>query len=224
MNKKNEILEALLGLVFVVVFNVLFFVLGGVEHTASVWISYGFIHFAYLMTLLVPYMTRKGSTSTALFGMTIGSISLTYFFFEFVVGIVFILVKPESYKIALLLQVIIAGIYFVILISTLMANETTANNLEKQEIEVAFIKDSSTRVKLLLDKFDDKKTNKAIEHLYDVIRSSPTISSPAAKQYETDILAGICSLEKLIETGDKEATIKAAGEIVSLVELRNSQK
>lgn len=95
---------------------------------ASVWISYGFIHFAYIMLLITPKLIRK-SSSSAVFGFSLYSISSTYFLVAFIVGVIFIFVRPESYKGSLVVQVIIAGIYAVMLISHMIANEHTADVL-----------------------------------------------------------------------------------------------
>lgn len=221
MNKKKIVLGILLDLVFLLVFNVVFFVVGGTEHSVSVWMSYGFIHFAYLMVLLTPFLTRKGSSSSYLFGLTIASVSTTYFLVEFVVGLVFIFINPESFKAPLVVQIIIAGIYLVILLINMMANETTADNLQKQKDEIAFIKNASSRIKGLLDKLDDKKANKAIEQVYDLIHSSPTKSCVAAQGCETDIMNKIAQLEDYVSSKDKDSAVKIAGEITSLIEERN---
>lgn len=58
MNKKS-LLYILLDLIFLAVFNTVFFVVGGTEHPASVWIAYGFIHFSYIMVLVTPFLVRK---------------------------------------------------------------------------------------------------------------------------------------------------------------------
>lgn len=221
MNKKKIVLGILLDLVFLLVFNVVFFVVGGTEHSVSVWMSYAFIHFAYLMVLLTPFLTRKGSSSSYLFGLTIASVSTTYFLVEFVVGLVFIFINPESFKAPLVVQIIIAGIYLVILLINMMANETTADNLQKQKDEIAFIKNASSRVKGLLDKLDDKKANKAIEQVYDLLHSSPTKSCVAAQGYETDIMNKIAQLEDYVSSKDRDSAVKIAGEITSLIEERN---
>ena len=118
----------LLDLVFLIVFNVVFFVAGGTDHPASVWISYGFIHLAYIMLLITPFLIRK-STNTAVLGFPLYSISSAYFIVAFIVGLIFIFTHPESYKAALIVQVIIAGIYAVMLISHMIANESTGNAL-----------------------------------------------------------------------------------------------
>ena len=146
MNKKS-ILYILLDLIFIAVFNTVFFVVGGTDHPSSVWISYGCIHFSYLMVLATPFLTRK-SSSSAVFGFSIYSISAVYFFVEFFTGLVFIFVGSDSYKASLVIQVIIAGIYAVLLIANLIANEHTADSIERHEDELAYIKDAASRIKL----------------------------------------------------------------------------
>ena len=86
---------------------------------------------------------------------------------------------------------------------------------------VAFIKNASSRVKKLLDKLDDKKANKAIEQVYDLLHSSPTKSCVAAQGYETDIMNKIAQLEDYVSSKDRDSAVKIAGEITSLSEERN---
>lgn len=220
MNKKKVVLGILIDLVFLVVFNVVFFVLGGTDHTPAGWMAYWFIHFAYIMVLLTPALTRK-SSSSYIFCLTIAGISSTYFIIEFIVGIIFIALNHDSIKVDLVVQIIIAGLYLVILLANMIANETTADNLARHEDEVAFIKNASSRVKALMDKFDDKKANKVIEQVYDLIHSSPSKSCVAAQSYENDVVNTIGELEGYVSSNDKDQAVRVAGEIVSLMEERN---
>lgn len=71
---KKVILWVLLILVFLIVFNTIFFLVGILPHPLSVWLSYGFIHLAYLMVILTPLLTRK-SSSASIFGASIFTIS-----------------------------------------------------------------------------------------------------------------------------------------------------
>ena len=130
--KKTNILWGILNLIFLIVFNFIFFVAGGSEHNASVWISYGFIHFAYLMLLLTPKLIRDGK-SKSVFGFSLYSISATYFLIEFVTGIIFILVSPESYKAAFLVQLCITGLYGIILVSNMLSDEYSSSAEEKRQ-------------------------------------------------------------------------------------------
>ncbi|MCM1062442.1 MAG: hypothetical protein NC452_19480 [Eubacterium sp.] len=217
---KKTILSILLDLIFLGIFNTVFFLLGGTEHPASVWVSYSFIHFAYLMILATPLLIRK-SSSAAVFGFSIYSISSAYFFVEFVVGLIFIFIRSEGFKAALVTQVIIAGIYAIVLLANLIANEKTADAIENKETEVEYIKIAASRVAALVGKSSDKKTNKAVEKAYDLLHSSPTKSISSVKSIETQVLNQISLLEEAVMANESEEIIAYSAEIIRLMEERN---
>lgn len=218
--KKTNVLWIILDLIFLIIFNVVFFVLGGTEHNVSVWISYGFIHFAYFMLLFTPYLIRKGKSS-AVFGFSLYSISTVYFLIELVTGTIFILVPPESYKGALLTQLCIAGLYGIILVSNMIANEHTADAEEKREYQIAYVKDTSAKLKDLLENIRDKNAKKKVERVYDAIYSSPVKSHSDLAQIEDRILQSINKLEDEILAGNKENIISLANSLLAAVNERN---
>lgn len=196
MNKKRT-LWILLDLVFLIVFNVVFFVAGGTDHPASVWISYGFIHFAYIMLLITPLLIRK-STNTAVLGFPLYSISSAYFIVAFIAGLVFIFIRSDSYKASLIVQVIIAGIYAALLISNMIANENTAESVERHEKELQYVKEASSKLKGIMNSINDKKLYKKVEKLYDLFHSSPVKSDNSVSNYELKALELIDNLESNI--------------------------
>lgn len=212
MNKK-QMLWILLDLVFLIVFNVMFFLMGGTEHPVSVWISYGFIHFAYFMLLLTPFLTRK-TTNTAVLGFPLYFISSVYFIVVFVVSLFFVLLHPNSYKAVLIIQIIIAGIYALLLISNLIANEYTADSSERHEMELQYIRDASSRLKGIMDSISDKQLRKKVERLYDLLHSSPAKSNNSVRDYELTVLELIDKLEGNISRNE----IPAAEANISKIE------
>lgn len=219
LNKKN-VLWLILDLIFLVIFNIVFFVVGGTEHPVSVWISYGFIHFAYLMLLVTPKLIRK-SSSSAVFGFSLYSISSTYFLIALVTGVVFILVRSESYKVSLVVQVIIAGIYAIILISHMIANEHTADNIERHEMELQYVKECSARLKGVMNRVEDKKVKKQIEKAYDLIHGSQVKSNNSARDYELVVMDMIEVLEQNISRNDLVAASTTIEKIIRNADERN---
>ena len=218
--KKTNVLWIVLDLILLIIFNVIFFVSGGVKHNVSVWVSYGFIHFAYFMLLLTPRFIRRGKSS-AIFGFSLYSISATYFLIEFVTGITFILVSPESYNIALLVQLCIAGLYGIILISYIIANEHTADTEEKRQYQIAYVKDASAKLEGLLENISNKEAKKKVERVYDVIYSSPVKSHSNLAQIEERIIQSINELENAVSTGNKDAIISLANSLLGAANERN---
>lgn len=212
MNKKSS-LWIILDMVFIIVFNLVFFVVGGTEHPTSVWISYGFIHFAYVMLLITPLLIKR-RTNTAVLGFPLYSISSMYFIIAFIAGLIFIFTHPEGYKAALITQVIIVGIYAIMLVSHMIANESTAENTEHHEMELRYVRDSSAKLKRIMDDVDNKQLYKKVEQLYDLLHSSPSKSNNSVRDYELNVLELIDTLESNIKRND----ISAAEETISKIE------
>lgn len=219
---KKNVLWIVLDLVFLIVFNITFFVVGGTDHPSSVWISYGFIHFSYLMLLLSPLFVKE-SNSLAVYGFSISSISTAYFLIEFVVGLVFIFLKQEKITAALIVQLIIAGAYVITLVSHLIANEKTAEEVEKHEKEVAYIKQCSSRVKKLIGKSGNRKVNREIENLYDLLHSSPSKTAPSVHTIERTIFNEIVRLEEIVSDEYSELIVRKIRDITFMIDERNRQ-
>lgn len=219
MNKKS-VLWILLDLVFLIVLNIVFFVMGGAQHPASVWISYGFIHFAYIMLVATPFLIRK-SSSAAVFGFSLYSISSAYFFAAFIVGVIFIAAHPENYKWSLIVQVVIAGFYAIMLISNMIANEHTADSIERHEMELQYVKESSTMLKGIMEMATDKALKKKIEKAYDLLHSSQMKSSGAVRDYEVTVMDLIEVLEQNVARNDVVAANTTLDKIMKNANERN---
>ena len=217
---RKKYLRFLFQLIFLIIFNVSFFVLGGVAHYISVWISYGFIHFAYFMLVLVPKFTRNGKSS-AIFGFSLFAISAAYFFIVFITGMLFILTSPVNHISALLVQLFIVGLYGIIFISHMIANKNTTKAERKRQYQIAYVKDASAKLKTILESITDKDAKKAVEKVYDAIYSSPVKSHPDLMQMETSILQSINELENAVSTENKSKIISLAGSVLRMVNERN---
>jgi hypothetical protein len=219
---EKTILRAVLNSIFIIIFNIVFFLIGGFEHKVSAWISYGFIHFAYLMLLITPRLIREAK-SAAVFEFPLYLLSSIYFLSELAVGVAFILFSPDSYKIALLVQLCIAGLYGAAFISNMIANEHTAEADENRQYQVDYIKKASTELKSMLEHVDDAQTKKIVVKAYEEIYASPVKSHPNLAQKESQILMSIGSLREAIFSENKEEIIALADSILIAINERNKQ-
>ena len=217
--KKSNALQIIMNIIFLVVFNAVFFIAGGTDHKVSVWVSYGFIHFAYLILLLSPFFISNGE-SKALFGFSIYSISMFYFLLELITGVVFIFISLDSYKTSLLIQLCIAGLYGIVLISNMKANEKTADAEERHQYQISYIKDASAKLKIILESLNDKNIKKRIEQVYDILSSSPVKSHPDLIQIENRIIQLINDLDAETSTGDTAKIIEMTNALMNAVNER----
>jgi hypothetical protein len=220
--KKTKKFWYLLDSIFLIVFNLYFFLLKDTDQPASVWISYASIHLAYLMLLITPYFVRKGSVSVD-YGRPLFVITTSYFFLALIVGVVFIAISSESTTVALLAQVTIAAIFAILLLTNLIANEHTADNIERHEVELKYVKESSSKLDALLKQISDNTIRKKVEKAYDLIHSSQVKSSNNVKSIELDVICEIDNLEKALQNNNPDKIQMAVDKICNLANERNRQ-
>ena len=218
--KKTNFFWYLLGSIFLIVFNLFFFLLKGTVHLTSVWISYVSIHFAYFILLATPFFVRKGSTS-ANYGFPLYVITSSYFFLAFLVGLIIIIISPESNTTALLVQITIAAIFALLLIANLIANENTADKIEKRELGLKYVKEASSMLNILLNQLTDKKHQKLVEKAYDLIHSSQVKSSIDVYGIEQEVFNEISILSDLVKNKNNDSIEESINNICFLAEERN---
>ena len=221
--KRVNILWLLLNSLFLIVFNLLFFMLGDAGNAkASVWISYGFIHFTYFMLLLTPYFVRRGSADY-MYRRPPYLVTTTWFLVTFVTSVIIILIAPETVKVTIVVQVILSALFLGWLLILLIANEHTADSVERREAELQYVKQSSSKLKAILQQIADKPTAKKVEKVYDLIYSSPVRSDSSIHSLEREIISEINNLEYAVERTNLEQIATLADRIHKLAEKRNSQ-
>lgn len=218
--KKNFLLFTILSL-FLIIFNLLFFLFGNIEnnHNSS-WISYGFIHFSYMIFVLSIFTNKKSSGRNGYEASTV-FITWKYFVIELIVGVVFIFLNLEGIAIALCSQLIIAAIFIILWLSNLLANEHTADSMAKQEQEISYIKNCSYKLRLLSQNSFDLSTRKIIDKCYDAVSSSPSKSNINVYDIEVNILNTISELENAVFTDNKESIKTISTKILKMVAERN---
>lgn len=210
------------GLVFLIVFNVVFFVAGGTDHPNSVWLSYAFVHFAFIMLVATMVLARNQS-GPAVLGLSLYALASVYFVLELIVGVVFILLAQDDIVPALVVQVILAGLFLVLLFSNMRANEQTVMAVEQRNVEISYIRTATMRMKDLIGSTDDTATNKVIEKAYDVVHASPTKTDASVVQYEIDLLDAIDKLEEAVAAGEMDEAKRSASLVIDAANTRNQR-
>jgi hypothetical protein len=217
--KRVNIYWLLLNSLFLIVFNLLFFMLGEAgDSKTSVWISYGFIHFAYLLFLATPLFVRKSSADTN-YERPLYVVTAAYFLVELVAGVTLILIAPETAKVTIIIQVVLAATFICWLLIYLIANEHTAAGAERHETELQYVQ-SSAMLQSVLGRISEKTAAKKVERLYDLIHSSPVKSSGNVRSLEEQIIREIKWLNN-IGQNETEQIAATADKIYQLAEERN---
>ena len=218
--KKSKVLGSLIHLIVLALFNALYFGIGGVDHPASAWISYGFIHFSYVMVIITPYITQKGK-DRATYATSMYTITSAYFAIELIVGAIIIIVAPEGHKFSLFSQLIMAAIYLIILFGNMIADEHTAKSVEKHEAELIYVKESCSMLKAIMSDISDKQLYRKVEKAYDLIQSSPVKSATNVLSLESQVISEIDNLGLAVRNDDATAISASADKILRLANERN---
>lgn len=213
-------LHAGLTLVFLIVFNAIFFIVGGTVRTTGEWISYAFIHFSYLMLLLTPRLVNNSSVTSTL-GVSVYSISFLYFLISLLIGVIIIFVRPENHIAALVIYIILSGIYFVVLLSSLIANEKTIEAEDLHRQDMMFINNAVSIIKPLVSVCEGTGLGKKMERLYDLIRTSQVKSDSSVWETEDRILDSLNQLAALVSKDKFDESEEKVKGIEKDVQLRN---
>ena len=121
---KDKVLRILPGLVFLAVFNVMFFVVTGPERSAALWTSYGFVHLSFILMLLCPLAAGRGENAYLHTGTTT-VIAAVYFLLALGVGILYCFI-PVGFKAVLLVHLLLLAAF---LIAELIGEEVEKNGV-----------------------------------------------------------------------------------------------
>lgn len=215
---KKKLITILLESIFLIAFNVLFFINSGFEHPTGTWICYGFLHFSYLMMIFTPFIETKEYISKT----TSYTISSLYFVCELVFVLInLIFNKIIGAKFVISVQVILTAIYFIVFFTNLITNETTKNKASQHNIENHFIKLISTKAKYIESIISSSKEKNRMNNLYYTIHSSPIKSSNNVIIYEEKIVDSLDALENAAEQNDETMISEKITEIEQLINKRN---
>lgn len=198
---KANILKVIIGLIFLIVFNVLFFLLGGTERSTTEWICYGFIHAAYLCLLCTPLLCNAGKGETVL-SASLYLRALFYFFTELVIGIGFMWYNAESPTWPTIVQSVLLMTFLILQLMSVLANDATKASLAKQRQERVYIRSLAEKLKEAMRQVNDPTIRKQIATCYESLSSSSLESFPEAIDAELELENAVNTLCSFVEQGD----------------------
>lgn len=217
---RKGILFSVIDLVFVIVFNIIFFTVIGITSVAATWISYGFIHLSYFLVLLTPWL-QKRKIDANLFGLTLLSISFVYFLVELVLNSSLIFFGILVYLPVLLVNIVITGIYIISVISTLIVVDKTSQNTTQREQDLKYIKNSCKMLQIVMVSSGNPELNKKVQQAYDIINASPSKSDASVYAIENEIQNSINMLHNAVSIGNNDNANDLVDNIIKLADRRN---
>lgn len=218
---KTTLIRIVFTLVFLVVFNTLFFLLSGTDNPTSVWVSYAYIHVAYFTILFLPVLKTKGDASYYLSSVLYGQ-AITYFILELIAGVVFIVYRMESPVWSLVVQTALWLIFVVLILGNAWANQATAQSLEKRKQDIDAYQSMRMSLKRLMAKTDKPELKRLIADCSDKLEASSSRQTQESEKIDIEIEQAIASLRQSITGDDVEESTSLARQLVGLIEERKT--
>lgn len=218
---KTTLIRIVFTLVFLVVFNTLFFLLSGTDNPTSVWVSYAYIHVAYFTILFLPVLKTKGDASYYLSSVLYGQ-AITYFLLELIAGVVFIIYRMESPVWSLVVQTALWLIFVVLILGNAWANQATAQSLEKRKQDIDAYQSMRMSLKRLMAKTDKPELKRLIADCSDKLEASSSRQTQESEKIDIEIEQAIASLRQSITEDDVEESTSLARQLAGLIEERKT--
>lgn len=195
MKKGNLVYYLVLGVAFVV-FNVLAFVIP-TEKTATFWIAYAFTVLAFgCVLLLFKIGFNNNETRRSLFlKLPLLNVGLIYLVVQFVAFLIFMIVSSIPHWVAIVVCVLIAGVFIILLLPLNSAIEEIKQIDEKVKAKVSFIRILQVDVELLEQAENNAEVKSRLKRLAQDIRFSDPMSSPLLAPLEEKIVIKIDELK-----------------------------
>lgn len=193
-------------LVFLVAFNAMFFLLCD-NKNMGVWISYGFVHFAFLLLLIMPLLGTKGK-GTFILNAAVYTQAIYYFICELIAGSIFMVLQFDHILWPLLVQGVLWLVYMTVILINAWANDNTQKSLQERERDLRPVQDCIARLKLLSLRVKDAEMRKDVMACYNELYYSATRQNQASEQIDAEIGALISGLDTELRQNDDADMVK----------------
>lgn len=219
---KSNIYKIIIGLLFLVAFNLLFFILGGTEHSTTEWTCYGFIHGAYVLLIATPLLNGKKRNGETVLIASLYLRALVYFIIELIVGLIFIRFNPDDYFWPVMVQGLMLFVFLLFQFFGAAANEASRKSLAQQKTEKAQIQQLSEKLRSAMLEVNDPRLKKGIERCYESLRNSTIKSHADAADAELNLENAVYTLCQSVGSGDTDMVADNIQQLQTSIRIRNN--
>lgn len=220
---KKYFLKTIIALVFVVILDGLFLLYKDINNCAdSVLSALVGLNIAYISLFLVPLCTPK-QKGTRVLSDTLYLVGAIYFILELIVGITFLFWEQDTMKLPVIIQSVLFGIYIIVLLGNVLANDSTQQSVNRQNAESDNIHTMAEEVVAILQLVNDDKAHKLITSLYEELKVSPIRSNPEVADLEKEISTSIMLMHDYAKEENVPELMNTAVQTRHLIAQRNSK-
>lgn len=227
--KKSFKAYVVIWAIFLAVFNVICFVTPGEaagmsKFGGAFWAGYIFITLAFIGQLVCSVMAFKAKNLKKFFyKLPLITVSYTGLVLTVIVGTVCMAIPNLPNWVGIIVCLLVLAFNAVAVIKANVAAEVVSNIDDKVKNQTAFVKISTVETQNILNRAKTDKVKAECKKVYEAMRYSDPISSPALAEEEAEISAKIRNLKSAVLSGEDETAISAAQDLLLLIGERNNK-
>ena len=216
--KNNKVLYGIIGIVALAIVNVVVF-LSLKEYTTARWINIAGLNLSIIVFWGAGIIT--GDKSEKFLGYARFPIVAVYSVLTFIISALFILINVKSVTLSVIVQVILLGLFAIVMCTNTMANNASRNITNTDKANYNKINDMAKRIELIMQSVDDREVYKKIEKAYDSVKNANVTLQEDSTQIDNDIMQAIGVLEVAVQSKNYDMTEEQVSKINNLIARRN---
>lgn len=216
--KKNTVRSALIGILLLVVYHVIVFVVP-FTHDGVFWTSYSFGWAAFVVLELGAYfgLGRKDDAKSKFYGFPIVRLAMIYFGVQMVLSFVAMAVSVVPVWAATVVYVILLALAALGMIGADAVVDEIHRQDTKLKKDVTFMRSLQSKVNQMATQTDVPEVRKFAED----VRYSDPVSSETLTEIERDLAAAVDELQTAIVDGDRDTILTLCRKASNVLSERN---
>lgn len=219
--KNKKVLFGIMGLVAIIIVNTVVFV-SVKELTTARWINIGFLNLSLIIAYFFSIMFGKKEYKFMNYSRL--PIVGIYSAVTFILSAIFIICNLKSIAITIVVQIILLGLFVIVLSTNTMANNSAESSLEEDRRNFSKVDDMARRLSIILKMVDNREVYRKIEKAYDSVKNTKLAIREDTTQIDNDILQAISIIEYNVQNQSYGLIDEQVNKINNLIIKRNLMK
>ena len=216
--KNNKVLYGIIGVGGLVVINLIVFLCVNVYTTAR-WINIAGLNLSVIVFWVAGIMT--GSREEKYTEYARFPIVACYSIPTFLMSIIFIAIGLENVTVSIITQVVLFGLFAVVMCLNTMANNSARNTTNEDKIYFNKLINMSNKIETIMNTVNDKDMYKKIEKAYDSVKNANVTNKEDVTDIDNDIMQSIGALEVAVQSNNIAMVEEQVSKINNLIARRN---
>ena len=216
--KNNKVLYGIIGLVALVIVNLVVFI-SIKEFSTAIYINIAFLNISVLNLWFFSIMF--GDKKEGFMNYTRLPMVSLYSVVTFILSALLVLINFQNVKVTIAIQVILLGIYIILLATNTMANNSARNSVAIDKNNYGKVNDMTKRLDLILKTVENREIYKKIEKAYDAVKNTKVTVNQDTTQEDNDILQSIGIIEYSVQNKNFDAIDEQVEKIKNAIIRRN---